>query len=527
MSSPTKQLSFPPMQNATGNIQNNTTVPPSNENVNLDQRNCSSMVDTITQSLKGYLTDNLHVLTNDLRQNIRQDLRQEVTVALEQIDEPLSIGDRASYYKLIEDTCSGSGVSSKSSHTHNITALINDSGNHNGKPKEAIKNPGNREPSKTQESRERRSLEGAKAPGENHGPKKPRIETNNNDRVDLQVDDEILEERDQEHKVATPLGEPISSKLAELFTKYWKFEPSHFSNIEKIEEKHLIPENCEEICDPKLNREIFFSKDIHPCVKGADKRLRGTQNALVRATTAIISVSEKILQAERENYVINAKEVLSQALDGVILLGRVNHSLNKIRLEKPNLSCELQQLSDGSNLVTTYLLGDDSPKRMKELKETSRIALTQKPTRTPSYGYSTSTSGPSKQHFQSSSSYSSKQHFLDAGQKPKTRNRQPATPGLQKLNPPMVSNNLSLCDEIQAGRLKYYIQSWKTITEDPEILETVTGSKLDFPEGPPSCSTNYNIGFSKVEENAIDDEIKKLLAKQVIVKCLHEEGEYI
>ena len=91
----------------------------------------------------------------------------------------------------------------------------------------------------------------------------------------------------------------------------------------------------------------------------------------------------------------------------------------------------------------------------------------------------------------------------------------------------MVTNNLSLCDEIQAGRLKYYIQSWKTITEDHEILETVTGVKLDFPEGPPSCSTNYNIGFSKVEENAIDDEIKKLLAKQAIAKYLHEEGEYI
>ena len=120
MTSPTKQLSFPPMQNATcGNIQNNATVPPSNENVNLDQRNCSSMVDTITQSLKGYLTDTLHVLTNGLRQNLREDLRQEVTaVALKQIDEPLSIGDRASYYKPTEDTCSGSGVSSKSSHTH-------------------------------------------------------------------------------------------------------------------------------------------------------------------------------------------------------------------------------------------------------------------------------------------------------------------------------------------------------------------------------------------------------------------------
>ena len=172
MSSPTKQQSFPPMQNATGgNIQNNTTMPPSNENVNLDKRNCSSIVDTITQSLKGYLTDNLHVLTNDLRQNLREDLRQEVTVALEQIDEPLSIGDRASYYKPIEDTCSESGVSSKSRHTHNITALINDSGNHTGKPKEAVKNPANGEPSETQEFRKRRSLEGTRAPSENHGPK--------------------------------------------------------------------------------------------------------------------------------------------------------------------------------------------------------------------------------------------------------------------------------------------------------------------------------------------------------------------
>ena len=110
-----------------------------------------------------------------------------------------------------------------------------------------------------------------------------------------------------------------------------------------------------------------------------------------------------------------------------MLLGHVNHSVNKIRLEKlkPNLSRALQQLCDSSNLVTTYLLGDDLPKRMKEVKETSRIALTQKPTRTPKYGYSTSSSGPSKQGFQSSSSYSSKQHFLAAGQKPKTRNRQP------------------------------------------------------------------------------------------------------
>ena len=91
----------------------------------------------------------------------------------------------------------------------------------------------------------------------------------------------------------------------------------------------------------------------------------------------------------------------------------------------------------------------------------------------------------------------------------------------------MVSNTPNQCDKIQGGRLKNYIKAWETTTEDPEIIETVLGLKLDFIDNLPSCSIIRNIGFSKIEETAIDNETGKLLAKQVIIKCSHERGEYI
>ena len=71
------------------------------------------------------------------------------------------------------------------------------------------------------------------APSENTNPtKKPRIE--NNQRVLLQVDDNILDEVDFEYKTPQPPVEPIPSKLANLVTKYWKYEPSNFSTIKEV-----------------------------------------------------------------------------------------------------------------------------------------------------------------------------------------------------------------------------------------------------------------------------------------------------
>ena len=119
--------------------------------------------------------------------------------------------------------------------------MVDKGGDNNGK--EVVPNPGNEEKSKTKEFRKRRSLEGADAPRENTNPtKKPRIEDDY--RVHLVVDDNILDEIDYKYKTLQPVGEPRPSKLAKVVTKYWKYEPSNFSTIKKMEEKILIPNLC-------------------------------------------------------------------------------------------------------------------------------------------------------------------------------------------------------------------------------------------------------------------------------------------
>ena len=100
--------------------------------------------------------------------------------------------------------------------------------------------------------------------------------------------------------------------------------------------------------------------------------------------------------------------------------------------------------------------------------------------------------------------------------RPEAQKSKPAatTSGLPKLNLTMVSNTSNQCDEFQGRRPKNYMKAWETKTEDPWIIiEIVSGLKLDFIDNPPSCSTISNVGFSKIDETAIDNEIENFLAK--------------
>ena len=90
MSSPSKQLSFSPLQNTNNSnqtgIQSQTCVPTSNNSINTEQFQCHSMIDFITESLKGYLSKNLGTLRQDLKENLKKNFRQEITTVTEQID---------------------------------------------------------------------------------------------------------------------------------------------------------------------------------------------------------------------------------------------------------------------------------------------------------------------------------------------------------------------------------------------------------------------------------------------------------
>ena len=77
------------------------------------------------------------------------------------------------------------------------------------------------------------------------------------------------------------------------------------------------------------------------------------------------------------------------------------------------------------------------------------------------------------------------------------------------------------------GCLTHFLDFWRTLTSDQEILQTVSGLKIDFIEHVYQTNPAPPLMFTPEEELAADKEIKSLLECGVIVQSVHEEGEFI
>ena len=80
------------------------------------------------------------------------------------------------------------------------------------------------------------------------------------------------------------------------------------------------------------------------------------------------------------------------------------------------------------------------------------------------------------------------------------------------------------------GRLKNFYDKWRSLTSDPYILNAVKGYKLEFdPNEFPTVRGKelYNLSRSSELNSQIEEEISRLLAKNVIELCEHENGEFI
>ena len=95
-------------------------------------------------------------------------------------------------------------------------------------------------------------------------------------------------------------------------------------------------------------------------------------------------------------------------------------------------------------------------------------------------------------------------------------------PILQEVN---VSTNTS-CTFV-AGKIKYYYNNWKNITNDRFILDIVKyGLKIDF-KSKPQLANVPKIPHNAKDISIINLEINKLLKKGVITKCQKEEDDFI
>ena len=78
------------------------------------------------------------------------------------------------------------------------------------------------------------------------------------------------------------------------------------------------------------------------------------------------------------------------------------------------------------------------------------------------------------------------------------------------------------------GRLKSFSDQWKRFTSDEQILQTVSGYKIEFVGHPPiQVNPPYQFNLGCTESQTVDTEILRLLDKNLIKYSHHEDGEFI
>ena len=96
------------------------------------------------------------------------------------------------------------------------------------------------------------------------------------------------------------------------------------------------------------------------------------------------------------------------------------------------------------------------------------------------------------------------------------------------VNVPLKVYLASRAKNFKAGQLSNCYEEWKQITSDEDILATISGEKIEFMGHPPvQHSTPYSNALQQDQLCLVEQEIKSLLEKEVIVKCEPEEIEFV
>ena len=79
-----------------------------------------------------------------------------------------------------------------------------------------------------------------------------------------------------------------------------------------------------------------------------------------------------------------------------------------------------------------------------------------------------------------------------------------------------ITAELARQDLPLAGRLQFFVENWKVITQDQWVLETVEGFAIPFTSPPYQPYPPRVLDHSSEEEKLLQDKITSLLAKQAI-----------
>ena len=138
-------------------------------------------------------------------------------------------------------------------------------------------------------------------------------------------------------------------------------------------EKYFPPENCERVCTPTVNEEIW---DLLPRrSRTVDLAFQRVQDTLIQGLSSLALLADRLVKEVQGNKSQNMMEVLHHAMDSLVLLSQTNWNLNLKRREliKPDLNPPFTRLCKPDIPPTTKLFGDDLSKHLKEMTDVCKV----------------------------------------------------------------------------------------------------------------------------------------------------------
>ena len=175
------------------------------------------------------------------------------------------------------------------------------------------------------------------------------------------------------------VGEKISDKLASALDTAM-LGVDDFSELTKLQERHVRPENLKTLVVPKINEEIQPSMSI----EHKDKQLSLIQKNVVSAISALSRILDDV--SKRKNRELAREDIFKKTNDAVSLLTAAYKEVNLARKLniKPVLSTNIQFLCTRKHALeedrssNTFLfdedLGSEVDKAFKSRRVASRVA---------------------------------------------------------------------------------------------------------------------------------------------------------
>ena len=165
----------------------------------------------------------------------------------------------------------------------------------------------------------------------------------------------------------------VIPRLATIIENRWnkKLAPE---KLTLIHEKYQRPANCPAVVSVKVNPEIWAKLPTYQ--QRVDTNVSKIQESVRKA--ALISLKTAQALSSSKPAELDVKQLLTQQVDLLALLGHINHELSSLQrykiksVLKPEYS-SICTIEDGTQ--SKFLFGDDLPKRLKDAKEASNVGL--------------------------------------------------------------------------------------------------------------------------------------------------------